>query len=138
MKRLRIDLSEVAAYPNLCLAAWKAARGKRGRADVAAFTGALSRRIARLSQDIQDGVVPYGEGRDFFIHDPKRRLIHAACFEDRVLHHAIMNLAEPVFERALIPASYACRPGKGVHAAVREVQRNQCVGCAEVRSASIG
>lgn len=124
MKRLRIELAEVAAYPNLCLAAWKAARGKRGRADVAAFLGDLDGRLERLGRDIVRAAVPYGGGREFFIHDPKRRLIHAACFEDRVLHHAIMNLAEPVFERALIPASFACRPGKGVHAAVREVQRD--------------
>lgn len=50
--------------------------------------------------------------------------VYAACFEDRVLHHAIMNLAEPVFERALVPSTFACRPGLGVHRAVAQVQKN--------------
>lgn len=58
------------------------------------------------------------------MHDPKRRQIHAACFPDRVLHHACMNLAEPRFERMLVDSTYACRPGKGVHAAAAQVQRN--------------
>lgn len=68
--------------------------------------------------------MPYARYREFYIHDPKQRLIHAACFEDRVLHHAILNLAEPVFERILVPSTYACRPGKGVHSAIAHVQAN--------------
>lgn len=67
---------------------------------------------------------PLGRCRRFVIHDPKRREITAACFADRVLHHAIMNLAEPRFERMLVESSFACRTGKGVHAAVIAVQNN--------------
>ncbi len=124
MKRTRIALSDVAAADNLVLAAWKAARGKRQRPEVQRFFAAGDAAIARLSADIIAGAVPYGEYRSFEIHDPKRRLIHAACFLDRVLQHAIMNLAEPVFERTLVPTSYACRPGFGVHKAIAEVQAN--------------
>ncbi len=68
--------------------------------------------------------MPYGRFREFFIFDPKKRLIHAACFEDRVFHHALMNIAGPVLERAMSPISFACRPGKGVHKAVAQVQKN--------------
>ena len=124
MKRTALTLSDIASYDNLALATWKSARGKRSRPDVVAFVAQLDANLAALSADIRNGAVPYGGYRAFYIQDPKRRLIHAACFEDRVLHHAIMNLAEPVFERALVPSSYACRPGCGVHRAVAQVQRN--------------
>ena len=124
MQRLRIELSDLATWENLLLAVWKAARGKRQRHDVAQFIAGLENCLQALARDIVNGVVPYGLYRHFHIHDPKLRLIHAACFEDRVLHHAIMNLAESVFERSLVPTSYACRPGKGVHRAIVQVQHN--------------
>lgn len=123
MKRHRIELTELAALPNLQRALWKAARGKRARPDVVDFLARPDARLARLTDNILAGRVPYGAYRAFTIHDPKTRLIHAACFDDRVLHHAIMNLAEPVFERSLVPSTYACRPGKGVHRAIAQVQR---------------
>jgi hypothetical protein len=124
MKRLAITLAALAARENLTLAAWKAARGKRERPAVARFIGGLDGALNRLSLDILCGRAPQGRFESFTIHDPKRRTIHAACFTDRVLHHAILNLAEPRFEKALVDSSYACRPGKGVHAAVLAVQRN--------------
>ena len=124
MKRTRITLAELAAHDNLALAAWKAARGKRTRRDVQEFFDYLDAGLKKLGQDILNATVPYGRYRAFHVQDPKRRLIHAACFEDRVLHHAIMNLAEPTFERALVPSTFACRPGRGVHRAVAAVQRN--------------
>ena len=105
MKRLAIGLEQLAERSNLELACWKAARGK---------TAAAS---------ILDGSAPQGRASRFVIHDPKRRVIHAACFADRVLHHAIFNLAEARFETMLVDSSYACRPRKGVHAAVAAVQR---------------
>lgn len=124
MKRAPISLSAIATADNLALAAWKAARGKRLRPDVVRFFADVDQSLAQLAQDILAERVPYGEYRAFTIHDPKTRLIHAACFEDRVLHHAIMNLAEPVFERALVPTTFACRPNRGVHKAVNQVQQN--------------
>lgn len=124
MKRQRIRLSDIAAFDNLALAVWKAARGKRHRPDVIRFTRRLDHNLGKLADDIMQASVPYARYRAFHIHDPKQRLIHAACFEDRVLHHAILNLAEPVFERTLVPSTYACRPGKGVHKAIAEVQAN--------------
>ena len=124
MKRHRIRLADIATFDNLTLAVWKAARGKRQRPDVIQFTTQLDKNLKQLVQDIITAKVPYARYREFHIHDPKERLIHAACFEDRVLHHAIMNLAEPVFERTLVSSSYACRPDKGVHRAIAQVQAN--------------
>lgn len=123
MKRLAITLEQLAARDNLALAAWKAARGKPQRRSVAAWLADADRRLDALARSVLDGSAPQGQARQFVIHDPKRRVITAASFDDRVLHHAILNLAEPRFERALVDGAHACRPGRGVHAAVAAVQR---------------
>ena len=123
MKRLAIGLEQLAERSNLELACWKAARGKTARPAVARFLAEREGRLAALAASILDGSAPQGRASRFVIHDPKRRVIHAACFADRVLHHAIFNLAEARFETMLVDSSYACRPGKGVHAAVAAVQR---------------
>lgn len=122
MKRVAISLAEIAEYENLALALQKAAKGKRYRADVIRFMQQVEVNLNRLGCDIRAGLLPYGRFRIFSILDPKPRVIHAACFEDRVFHHALMNLAGGVLERAMLPSSYACRPNKGVHKAVKQVQ----------------
>ena len=124
MIRSLITLPELVAYDNLLLATWKAARGKRRRPAVSRFLTDLDGALERLARSILDGTAPRGACRRFIIHDPKRREITAVCFADRVLHHAILNRAEPRFERMLVDSTYACRPGKGVHAAVTRVQSN--------------
>ncbi len=58
----------------------------------------------------------------FYIRDPKKRLVSAAPFRDRVVHHALCRVTEPLFERAFIGDSYANRKGKGTHAAVDRAQ----------------
>lgn len=122
MRRTRIDLDNIACRDNLVRALWKAARGKRQRPEVAAFLANLDQELARLGEEILGGESPRGAYRRFTIHDPKRRLIHAACFPDRVLHHAILNRAEATFDRGLVDTCFACRPGYGVHAAIAHVQ----------------
>jgi len=61
----------------------------------------------------------WGNYRSFLIKDPKLRVISTAPFEQRIMHHAIMNVIEPVFDRPMIYHSYACRKGKGTHAAIQ-------------------
>lgn len=124
MKRTTVSLEHVASLDNLVLATWKAARGKRARPDVQAFLEYMDNRLELLAAGIRAGTVPTGVFREFVIQDPKVRRIHAACFEDRVLHHALFNFIEPVFERTLTDSSYACRPGRGSHAAVLRVQHH--------------
>ncbi|MCP5197407.1 MAG: RNA-dependent DNA polymerase [Gammaproteobacteria bacterium] len=64
--------------------------------------------------------------RSFHIRDPKPRVIHAPCFRERVLHHALMAHVGPVLDRALVDDTYACRVGKGALAAVHRVQHHLC------------
>jgi retron-type reverse transcriptase len=124
MKRVKITLSQIAERNNLAQALYKAAKAKRHRAEVIHFLSEADTRLNRLSVDILHDALPYGRYRHFTIHDPKKRLIQAACFEDRVFHHALMNIAGTVLERAMSPTSFACRPDKGVHRAIELVQQN--------------
>lgn len=115
-------LCDIADTENLCSAAIKAAKGKRTRVSVDRFFREFDKNISRLRDDIINGMIPCGHLRKFVIHNPKKRTIHAACFEDRVLHHAVMNFAGPVLDRAMVPFTYACREGKGTLKAVNRVQ----------------
>jgi RNA-directed DNA polymerase len=124
MKRHLLDLETVAAYQNLAEAAYRAGRGKRHRPEVITFFADFDQNLAALRTDLLTGRAPYGRYRSFTIHDPKERIIHAACFADRVLHHALMIHLGPLLERALIDQTYACRPDKGPLAAVHQAQRN--------------
>lgn len=99
--------------------AWrKAAAGKRGKRGVAAFEHQAADKLLALRSALREGTWRPGGYVHFYIHEPKQRRISAAPFADRVVHHALCNLIEPVFERVFIPDSYANRPRKGTHRAV--------------------
>ena len=66
---------------------------KRLRRDVQVFSQRLDLRLEWLRASILTQLRSVGSLKQFVIHDPKQRVIHAACFEERVFHHAIMNLA---------------------------------------------
>lgn len=112
----------VVAWDNLLLAYHKAARGKRGRVAAAAFEFQLADRLLALQAALQDGSYRPGPYRHFTIHEPKRRKISAAPFRDRVVHHALCNVIEPLFEARFHPHSYANRLGKGTHRALDQLQ----------------
>lgn len=113
----------LSSWPNLLLAWQRAAKGKRGHASVAAFEHHLEDNLLQLQQDLLTFTYRPGTYASFHIHEPKRRLISAAPFRDRVVHHALCNLIEPLFERRFHPASYANRVGKGTHRALKHAQR---------------
>jgi hypothetical protein len=113
MKRHGQLMAQIADGENLRLAFWKAAKGKRGKADCLAFRERLEDNLAALRAELLADAVSVGDYHYFKVHDPKERLICAAAFRERVLHHALMNVCEPVLERAAVFDSYACRKGKG-------------------------
>lgn len=113
---------QLTSWENLWLAYQRASRGKRGQPNVALFDYYLEERLLELQEDLQTQQYRPGGYTSFFIHEPKRRLISAAPFRDRVVHHALCNLIEPLFERAFIADSYANRVGKGTHRALDRTQ----------------
>jgi retron-type reverse transcriptase len=75
--------------------------------------------LLRLREELQAGTHAFGPYHDFTVTESKPRLISAAPYRDRVVHHDLCNVLEPVCERSFIAHSYACRSGKGTNAAVR-------------------
>jgi RNA-directed DNA polymerase len=122
MKRLDGLWPKVTSFENLLLAFRKARRGKRRKTDVARFGLNLEIELLRLQRELLWGDYQPGGYRLFKIYERKPRIISAALFRDRVVHHAVMNLIEPLLDRAFIHDSYACRKGKGVHAAIDRYQ----------------
>jgi len=115
-------IERIADPENLRWAFWRAAKGKRSRPDCREFQESLDRRVGELREGLLRGDVPVGNYHYFMVHDPKERRICAASFEERVLHHALMAVCEPVLDRAAIADSYACRPGKGRWQAVERAR----------------
>ena len=95
-----------------------AAQGKRYTSAVAAFEYDLEKNLIEIENDLRNETNELGGYHSFEIDKPKRRLVNAAPFRDRVVHHALMNVIEPLFERQFIFDSYANRKGKGTHAAL--------------------
>lgn len=123
-RRAAISLAEIADLDNLAAAFWRAAAGKRHQPDVQVFAADLDAELARLREQILDLRIPVGKLRAFQIRDPKVRTIHAPCFRERVLHHAMMAHLGPVLERSLVADTFACRKGKGPLAAVLRAQQH--------------
>jgi len=123
MKRVGHRFDVLTDARTLTAAAWRAARGKRLRPEVRAFLSRIEYETARLGRELRAQTFRFSEYRCFRIRDPKTRTIHAPPFRDRVTHHAIVSVTASVFERGAIEHSYACRPARGQHAALRRVRR---------------
>lgn len=123
MKTYKHLFSQITSFENLYLAAQKAAKGKREKFSVMDFFLRLEENLFQLQAELLSGEYRPGAYRAFFIYDPKPRMISAAPFYDRVVHHALMNVIGPLFERSLIFDTYANRLGKGTHKAIRRFQQ---------------
>jgi len=115
--------ARLCSWDNLLLAFQKAAKGKRGTPAVATFEYHLEDNLILLQRELMGLSYQPGPYRSFHINDPKRRLISAAPFRDRVVHHALYNVIEPLFEKSFIGDSYANRMGKGTHRALDRCQQ---------------
>ncbi len=109
-------------WSNLLLAYRKASKHKRGKSSAATFEHQLADHLLDLQNDLIAKTYQPGEYVHFMIHDPKKRKISAAPFRDRVVHHALCNVIEPLFEAQFIPHSYANRLHKGTHRAIDTLQ----------------
>ena len=110
-------------WDNLYAAYRKAAKGKRSRSAAARFEYRLEDNLFQLQDELAAETYRPGPYASFTIHEPKRRLISAAPFRDRVVHHALCRIIEPAFEASFIEHAYANRVGKGTHRALDTCQR---------------
>lgn len=109
MKRVGFLFDQILDRENLLLAYAKASRGKCLREERIAFAENLEANVNALAEGLRELSYPIGNYARFTIHDPKEREICAAPFSERVLHHALMNVCGPYFERWMIFDSYASR-----------------------------
>jgi retron-type reverse transcriptase len=119
MKRYGNLWPQITDFANLCAAARQAARGKRWRGNVIAFNFNLENELLQLQNELITQTYQPGPYRTFQIVEPKKRMISAAPYRDRVAHHALCNVIAPIFEKTFIRDSYANRAGFGTHRALR-------------------
>lgn len=123
MKRAGHLIEKIADLENLQLAYYKAQKGKADKREVIEYAKRLQANLHNLQAQILSGEVETGNYHFFTIYDPKKRLICAAPFGQRVLHHALMNVCHPFFEKVQIFDSYATRLEKGTYAALERAER---------------
>ncbi len=123
MKTYRNLYPQIIEWHNIYEAYRKARKGKRSRSPAATFELYQESNLINLQRELQSKTYQPGAYHSFFIHEPKQRLISAAPFRDRVVHHALCNVIDPIFERSFIFDSYANRVGKGTHRALDRAQK---------------
>ncbi len=106
--------SQICEFDNIHRAYLKARRGKRYKRDILRFSARLEESLIDVHNDLSWKSYTPGPYKLFTIHEPKERVIAALPFRDRVVHHALCNIIEPIFERSMIYDSHACRRGMGV------------------------
>lgn len=121
MKRINDLYDSIYDLKNLYSAFYKAYKGKQKKADANIYRDDLADRIQSLRKSLKDETYQLGRYYYFKVYDPKERLICAADFNERVLHHSIINVCGQVFDSHMIYDSYACRKGKGLHRSIRKL-----------------
>lgn len=115
-------IERIIDWDNLSRAHRLARRGKRARFEVQAFEARQWEELGALQMEMLWGTYQPGRYRSFLVYEPKLREILAAPYRDRVAQHAICNICGPIWDRAMIYDSYACRPGKGTHAGAARLE----------------
>lgn len=124
MKRAKNLFPQIISFENLLISAQKARRGKKFQSQPLLFHHCIEEELIRLQEELATGTYLPGEYRSFAIYDTKKRIISAAPYRDRIVHHALCAILEPIYEPVFIHHSYACRVGKGTHAAVDQLTRH--------------
>lgn len=112
------SFERLASFENLYHAAMAARKGKRFLSAAGRFHHRLAENLLLLRDELLSGRYRPGAYHTFEIYEPAHRYISAAPYRDRVVHHALCNVIEPLFARSFIPDSYANQTGKGTHAAL--------------------
>lgn len=121
MKTLKNVFEQVVAYDNLYRAYLNARLCKRYRYEVLNFSAHLEDNLVKLQKELYDRTYTLGKYREFYIYEPKKRLIMAQPFKDRVVQWAIYQVLNPVFAQGYITDSYACIKERGTHKAVKRL-----------------
>ena len=113
----------IADFGALHAAAKRAVLGKRKKPGACAFFANLEHELLSLARQLVEGTYRPGRYVTIEVHDPKKRLVSAAPFRDRVVHHALCAVIQPIFEVGFIDNTFANRKGKGTHKAIGVFER---------------
>jgi retron-type reverse transcriptase len=116
-----MQYSDVYDFANLYDAYLKARKQKRYRSEVLQFSYNVEQGLLTLQQELKEKTYAVGKYRPFIVYEPKKRQIVALPFRDRIVQHALNTVIEPLFDRRMIADSFACRIGKGTHAAAKRI-----------------
>ena len=122
MKTSKNLFERIVTFENVLTATQKAAKGKRDNQSVLHFFTRLEENLWQILSELQSKTWQPGSYKTFSIYKPKPRMISAAPFKDRVVHHALINIVGPLLERSFIFDTYANRTAKGTHKAIGRYQ----------------
>ncbi|MGG1600592.1 reverse transcriptase domain-containing protein [Paenibacillus naphthalenovorans] len=122
MKRIGHLFEQIVDFENLFQAFRSASKNRRFRNDVLRFAWNLEENLINIQNHLIYKTYEIGRYKEFYIYDPKKRLIMSLPFRDRVVQWAIYRVLEPLVDKQFIYDSYACRKGKGMQAAANRVQ----------------
>ena len=123
MKSYNNLYEKICSLDNLNLAFKNAKKGKNQKQYVKDFEADFENNILHLKNELEKLTYEPMPLKTFVIRDPKTRVISASNFRDRIIHHALCNKIEPIFDKTFIHDSYASRKGKGTHAALRRFDK---------------
>ena len=131
MKTYKNLYKKLCSTESLVSAYTKAKRGKAKKQAFIEFDKNAEQNLKQLQEELINMTYNTRSLKRFIVRDPKTRTIHASAFRDRIVHHMLVNILEPIFERIFIYDSYASRRDKGTHLAIerfdafkRKISRN--------------
>jgi retron-type reverse transcriptase len=122
MKTYNNLYKKLCSFENISLAFRKAKLGKSKRDYVIKFEADLENNLKSLQEELLNKTYSLGSLKKFVIRDPKTRKIHASIFRDRIVHHAIINILNPIYNKIFIYDSFASRKNKGSQKAIERFE----------------
>ena len=123
MKRIGKLFDKICDIDNLELADKKARKNKRNRCDILLHDKNRDLNILKLHEALVNKTFTTSKYKEFKIFEGKARIIASLpYYPDRIVHHALMNILEPIFVSTFISHTYSCIKGKGIHAAANALK----------------
>lgn len=125
MKRINGLFEQICSIDNIRLADNNARKGKTNRYGVVKHDKNREQNLLNLQQLLLNGTYKTSEYKTFKIYEPKERLIFCLpYYPDRIVHHCIMNILEPVWTNLFISNTYSCIKGRGIHKLVKDLKED--------------
>lgn len=122
IKTIQNAWAVITEFEYLCEADHNARKGKRYRQEILAFTAAFEHNLFVIQAQMQGGTYILGPYRKLWVFVPKKRLVMALRYPDRIVQWSLYQYLNPIYDKLFIEDSYACRKDKGSHKAAQRLQ----------------